>query len=198
MRRCTARTKSGRGCHKSCRPGSDFCHIHADEFSPGELIATTLGAALGSIISPGLGTVAGGLALRKLRQNLADGEKRKTKVFLSFDFDQDRGLRDLMLGQAKHPDVPFEVVNHSLMEAAPEPEWEAKANTAIKHSDLVVVLLGQKTYRALGVLKEVQMARAAGIPLAQIIGYRNRPYVAVPNAGRVYAWTRTNLTKLFS
>lgn len=198
MRRCKAITKSGRGCLNMCRPDSDFCSAHASEVSAGELIATAAGAVVGSFVTPGFGTVVGGLVLRRVRQMLVNGKKRKTKVFLSFDFDNDRSLRDLMLGQAQHPDAPFEVVNYSLKEAAPEPQWEAKANSAIKQSDIVLVLLGQRTHRAQGVLKEVQMARASGVPLAQIIGYRNRQYVPVRNAGRVYAWTRTNLTKLFS
>lgn len=166
--------------------------------SPGELIATVAGAAVGSMFSLGLGTLAGGYAGRKMRQVIIGGEKRKIKVFLSFDFDNDRSLRDLMLGQAAHPDAPFEVVNYSLKEAAPEPTWQAKANAAITRSDIVVVLLGRKTHRAQGVLKEVQMARAASVPLVQIIGYRDREYTPLRNAGRVYAWTRSNLNKLFS
>lgn len=198
MRRCAATTKAGRACLNAGRPGSDFCHTHSSEFSAGELIATAAGALLGALVSPGLGTVVGGFAARELRKVLTDNEKKKTKVFLSFDFGNDRQLRDLMLGQAKHPDAPFEIINHSLKEAAPEPKWEAKANVAIKRSDLVVVLLGTKTYRAPGVLKEIKMARSAGVPVVQIIGYRKRQYTPIKNAGRVYAWTRPNLIKLFS
>jgi hypothetical protein len=166
--------------------------------STGELLAAAAGAVLGTALSPGLGTIAGGVAGRRLRQWLVDTEKRKVRVFLSFDFDNDRSLRDLMLGQAKHPEAPFEVINHSLMEAAPEPLWESKATAAINRADLVVVLLGRKTNRAQGVLKEVQMARTAGVPIVQIIGYRHREYSPVPRAGRVYAWSQSNLIKLFS
>lgn len=198
MRNCAAKTKSGRRCLNTCRPGSDFCATHANQVSAGELLATTAGAVIGTVLSPGIGTVAGGIAGRKLRQWMAATEKRKVRVFLSFDFENDRSLRDLMLGQAKHPDAAFEIVNHSLKEEAPEPMWESKAAAAIKRSDLVVVLLGRKTYRAQGVLKEVQMARSSGVPIVQIIGYRHREYTSLQGAGRVYAWTKENLTKLFS
>jgi hypothetical protein len=198
MRHCAAMTKSGRRCFNSSRAGSAFCAAHADQVSTGELLAAAAGAVVGTALSPGLGTVAGGLVGRQLRQWLVDTEKRKVRVFLSFDFDNDRSLRDLMLGQARHPEAPFEVVNQSLMEAAPEPLWESKATVAINRADLVVVLLGRKTSRAQGVLKEVQMARTAGVPIVQIIGYRHREYSPVPGAGRVYAWSKPNLIKLFS
>jgi hypothetical protein len=55
----------------------------------------------------------------------------KTKVFVSFDFDNDKVLRDFIIGQAKLPDSPFEVSDYSLKEAAPQKDWERKANTAI-------------------------------------------------------------------
>ncbi|WP_374343043.1 TIR domain-containing protein [Azonexus sp.] len=123
---------------------------------------------------------------------------RKKRVFVSFDFDHDRVLKDFIIGQAKLPDSPFDVVDHSLKEAAPERDWPIKARTAIKRSDLVLVVVGAYTHRAQGVLKEVAMARDEGIPIVQMIGYRDRSYTPVPNAGRLYAWNWDNLKQLFS
>ena len=123
---------------------------------------------------------------------------KKTRVFVSFDFDNDRGLKDLILGQAKLPDSPFDVVDHSLKEAAPERDWQEKARAAIIHADIVLVMVGSQTYRAHGVLKEVAMAREAGIKVVQIIGYKDRTYTAVPDAGRLYAWSWDNLKKLLA
>ncbi len=118
---------------------------------------------------------------------------KKKEVFVGFDFDNDRVLKEFIIEQAKNPDSPFEVIDHSLKEAAPARDWEAKAESAIKKSDLVLVMVGPKTYRASGVLKEVRMARAAEIPIVQIIGYKNGDYTAVPNAGRLYSWNWENL-----
>ncbi len=42
------------------------------------------------------------------------------------------------------------------------------------------------------------MARDEGIPIVQMIGYRDRSYTPVPNAGRLYAWNWDNLKQLFS
>src|SRR3989337_576114 len=100
----------------------------------------------------------------------------KKKVFVSFNFDNDKTLKDFIIGQAKLPDSPFEVVDTSLKEAAPMKTWEDKARAAIKRSDIVVVMGGPSTYKAPGVLKEVQMARDEGISIVQVIGYKDGNY----------------------
>ena len=121
----------------------------------------------------------------------------KKKVFISFDFDNDLDLKELIVGQEKLPDSPFEVVDTSLKEAAPTKTWEDKARAAVRRSDLVIVMLGTKTATASGVLKEVAIAREAGVPIAQIIGNKGTNPTPVPNAGRVYAWDWDNLAELF-
>ena len=120
----------------------------------------------------------------------------KKRVFVSFDFDNDRTLKEFIIGQARRTDSPFDVIDHSLKEAAPMKTWEEKARSAIKRSEIVIVMVGPKTYRAPGVLKEVRMAREEGIPIVQIIGYKDGDYTPVQNAGRLYRWNWDNLKKL--
>lgn len=120
----------------------------------------------------------------------------KKRVFVSFDFDNDKVLKDFIIGQARLEDSPFEVVDTSLKEAAPMKTWEDKARIAIRGSDLILVMVGASTYRATGVLKEVAMAREAAKPFVQIIGYKDGDYTPVPGAGRLYAWNWDNLKKL--
>lgn len=120
----------------------------------------------------------------------------KKRVFVSFDFDNDKKLKDFIIGQSRLQDSPFEVVDTSLKEAAPMKTWEDKARAAIKRSDIVVVMVGPNTYKAPGVLQEVKMAREEQIPIVQIIGYKDGDYTAVPDAGRLYAWNWENLKKL--
>jgi predicted GTPase len=122
----------------------------------------------------------------------------KKKVFVSFDFDNDRKLKDFIIGQSKLKDSPFEVIDHSLKEAAPEQNWEAKARAAIGRSDIVIVMVGPQTHRAQGVLKEVKMARAANKHIVQVIGYRDGEYTEVAGAGRLYRWNWENLKKLLA
>lgn len=123
----------------------------------------------------------------------------KTRVFVSFDFDNDKTLKEFIIGQAKHDDSPFEVADHSLKEAAPDRDWEAKARAAISRSDKFIVMLGSKTAKAPGVLKEVAMARELKKTMFQIIGYKDGSATwAVPNGGQTYSWSWDNLKKLLA
>jgi MTH538 TIR-like domain (DUF1863) len=123
----------------------------------------------------------------------------KTKVFVSYDFDNDKTLYDFIIGQAKLPDSPFEVSDHSLKEAAPERDWESKARAAISRADKFIVMLGSKTRSAPGVQKEVAMAKSLGKTRFQVIGYRDgsRDW-AIPDAGVTYSWNWDNLKKLLA
>lgn len=123
----------------------------------------------------------------------------KTRVFVSYDFDNDKTLYDFLIGQSRLPDSPFEVADHSLKEAAPERDWEARAHAAISRADKFIVMLGPKTRYASGVRKEVAMAKELIKIRFQIIGYRDgsRDW-AVPDAGLTYSWNWDNLKKLLS
>ena len=122
---------------------------------------------------------------------------QKPRVFVSFDFDNDKIVKDFIVGQSKLSDSPFEISDWSMKEAAPQANWEAEARARISRSDMVIVMVGPKTYKAPGVLKEVKIARALEKPIYQIIGYRNGNYTPVPDAGRLYSWNWDNLKKLF-
>lgn len=122
----------------------------------------------------------------------------KKKVFVSFDFDNDQFLKESLIGQSKLADSPFEVTDGSLKEAAPEKDWEEKAKAKIKAADMVIVMLGEKTYKAPGVLKEVKMSNEAKIKICQIIGYKDKTCPKIDGAGTLYSWTWENLKKLFA
>lgn len=122
----------------------------------------------------------------------------KKRVFVSYDFDNDKVLKDFMIGQSKLEDSPFEIIDCSLKEAAPERQWEEKARRAIAGADAVIVMVGPYTYRAPGVLKEVKMAKELNVFTFQVIGYKDGNYTAVPDGGSLYRWSWDNLKKLLS
>lgn len=122
----------------------------------------------------------------------------KKRVFVSFDFDNDRILKDFIIGQARLPDSPFDVVDVSLKEEAPQASWESKAEARIKGSDMVLVMVGRYTHRAPGVLKEVEFARKWNVPTVQIIGYKDISPTPVQNAGLLYQWNWDNLKRLLN
>ena len=121
----------------------------------------------------------------------------KKRVFVSFDFDNDKALKEFIIGQSRNPDSPFEVADWSMKEAAPQTNWEDEARERINRSDVLIVMVGNSTYKAPGVLKEVEMAGEAGKPIYQIIGYRDSNPTPVPDAGRLLRWNWDNLKKLF-
>ncbi|VUX56352.1 conserved protein of unknown function [uncultured Woeseiaceae bacterium] len=120
------------------------------------------------------------------------------RVFFSFDFDEDQTLKHHMVGQMKLPASPFSGADWSMKEAAPQSNWESEAEARINRADVVVVLLGNNTHKAPGVLKEVAITRRLGKPIVQIIGYKDSNPTAVPNAGRKLAWTWDNMSKVLA
>lgn len=123
----------------------------------------------------------------------------KKRVFVSFDFDKDKALKDFIIGQSKNEDSPFEVSDYSLKEAEPEKEWLEKARAAISRAEVFIVMLGSNTRKASGVLKEVKIAKELDKKRFQIIGYKNGTEDwAVPDAGRTYSWSWENLKKLLA
>lgn len=123
---------------------------------------------------------------------------RKRRVFVSFDFDNDKILKDFIVGQAKKEDSPFEITDMSMKEAAPEKDWLEEAERRIKRSDTMLIMLGPKTHKAPGVLKEVRIAKKLDKHRFQVIGYKDGDYTAVPDGGRVYSWNWDNLKKLLA
>ena len=125
--------------------------------------------------------------------------RRKTRVFVSFDFDHDAKLKTFILGQAKLSDSPFEIENWSLNEPAPSRTWHGEdPPDRITRSDVVLVMVGPKTHRAKGVLAEVAIANELRKPVRQIIGYRDANPTPVPGAGRLYRWSWPTVKKLLT
>ena len=123
----------------------------------------------------------------------------KKRVFVSFDFDNDKSLKNLLLGQRDYPASPFEFSDFSLKEAVPEKEWLEKARAAISRAEVFIVMLGSQTRKASGVLKEVKIANELEKKRFQIIGYKHGTEEwAVPDGGRTYAWDWENLKKLLA
>lgn len=121
----------------------------------------------------------------------------KTRVFISFDYDNDLELKEGLIGQSRLADSPFAIANWSLQEAAPQPQWEREAESRIRQADLVIVMLGYNTHQAPGVLKEIAMARRNGVRTIQLKP-QNRNCAPVANAGPVIEWTWENLKRVLS
>jgi len=76
------------------------------------------------------------------------------RAFISFDFDHDEDLRNLLAGQAKHPDSPFEIKDRSLKEPLTG-DWKEKVRRRMDNIDVVIVICGEYTHTAAGVAAEL-------------------------------------------
>lgn len=119
------------------------------------------------------------------------------RVFVSFDYDHDKTLKDFLIGQAKNPDSPFEIYDWSIKEASPD--WKDKARRRIRASDVVIVICGEHTDAAVGVAIELKMAQEEAIDYFLLNGYNGqtgkKPTTA--KAGdKIYKWTWDNLKAL--
>ena len=120
------------------------------------------------------------------------------RAYVAFDYDKDRDLKGLVNAQAKQRRTKFKMTDTSLKEAAKESDWVKKAERRIKGSDQLIVMLGKETYKARGVKKEVEIARANDIPVAQVIARPDESPTRVKNAGRLYRWNDKNLKKILT
>ena len=114
-------------------------------------------------------------------------------AFVSFDFDNDARLKDLLVGQAKHPDTPFAIADYSIKVASSD--WLEKARLRIRRCDVVIVLCGRSTHKADGIAIELQLAREERIPYFLLAGYSDGTNTKPEGAShdKLYDWTWPNL-----
>jgi hypothetical protein len=120
------------------------------------------------------------------------------RVFISFDFDHDENLRNLLVGQARNPDSPFEIADWSVKEPFTG-NWKEKARQKIRCVDQVIVLCGEHTSTATGVSVELQIAQEERKPYFLLWGYSGRNCckpTAAYAADKIYEWTWPNLKAL--
>ncbi len=83
---------------------------------------------------------------------------KRTRVFVSFDFDNDQDLKILFCGQAKHPDTPFDIADVSVKQELLG-DWKAKAREKIRSAEQIVVICGERTNKASGVAAELKITQ---------------------------------------
>ncbi len=120
------------------------------------------------------------------------------RAFISFDFDHDEDLRNLLIGQASHPDTPFEIKDRSIREPLTG-DWRDKVRRRMDNIDIVIVICGEWTHTATGVAVEVTIAREENRPYFLLWG-RNGKSCTKPTSAfesdKVYTWTWEDLKSL--
>ena len=122
----------------------------------------------------------------------------KTRVFTAFDFENDEDLRNLLVGQSKHSDSPFELADWSVKEAMTG-DWKTKVRTRIRSVDQVIIMCGEHTDKAVGVSAELQIAQEEGKPYFLLRGRSSetcKKPTAATTSDKMYNWTWDNLKAL--
>ncbi|MBU2592586.1 TIR domain-containing protein [Patescibacteria group bacterium] len=113
---------------------------------------------------------------------------QKKRAFISFDFDNDEQLKNLLSGQAKNPDSPFYFEDWSVKEPFPQSTWKSDVRTKIKQCDFVIVLIGLNTHNCSGVLEEIRIANEENIPTFGIYEQGKNYYVPNGLGKRFIEW----------
>jgi MTH538 TIR-like domain (DUF1863) len=117
---------------------------------------------------------------------------------MSFDYDHDEDLRNLLAGQAKHPDSPFEFVDWSVRSRIAG-DWKEKVRSRIRRVDCVIVICGEHTDAAVGVHQELRIAQEEGKPYFLLRGHAGRVCTRPRSArrsDRLYPWTWNHLKRV--
>ncbi|MGV0981018.1 MAG: TIR domain-containing protein [Polynucleobacter sp.] len=120
------------------------------------------------------------------------------RVFVSFDYDNDARLKDLLVGQSKNTDSPFVLSDWSIKEHLTG-DWKEKARARIRAVDLVCVLCGVNTDKAAGVAAELLIAQEEGVPYFLLWGYKEKTCVKPTSAkvvDKIYKWEWDTLKSL--
>ena len=122
------------------------------------------------------------------------------RAFISFDFDHDQDLRNLLAGQAKNPDTPFGMQDWSVKEPMTG-DWKEKVRTRIRKTDLTIVICGEHTHKATGVAAELSISREEKKPYFLLWGRVDKTCTKPSTAAasdKIYKWTWDNLKALIA
>lgn len=122
----------------------------------------------------------------------------KVRAFISFDYDNDKSIKELLVGQSKHSDTPFEIADWSVKEHLTG-DWKEKVRQRIKKTEQIIILCGQNN--ATGVNAEVKLAQEENKPYFLLTGYKDKTCVKPKTAkasDKIYNWTWENLKILLN
>ena len=115
----------------------------------------------------------------------------RLNIFVSFEFEKDNNLKNSFYFQARQQSQ-HRVRNCSLNKEYPDEAWKKKARQAIQVCDVVLILVGQDTHNAPGVLLETDIARNLNKPTIQVLSEKARRnnYNGVPHLEGRKRWSR--------
>lgn len=98
------------------------------------------------------------------------------RIFISFAV-EDSNLRDLLVGQSKNDNCPFDFVDMSVKKPW-DSDWKEKCRTKIKGCDGVIVIITKNTKKASGQLWEIECAKEEKIPCRGVWGHSDEQFIS--------------------
>jgi CobQ-like glutamine amidotransferase family enzyme len=117
------------------------------------------------------------------------------RIFISFAID-DENLRDLLKGQARNENSPFEFVDMSVKQPW-DSKWKTNCRTRIRGCDGVISIVTKNTKNADGQIWEMNCAKDERIPIVGIYGNDNHSGITIPSECgyiRLMDWTWDNIS----
>ena len=117
----------------------------------------------------------------------------RPRVFISFDFERDEALRNLLVWQARNEKTPFDIEDRSVKIPRNQDERKEKCKQKINKCDVVIVICWEETYHCIGVKAEIKMANELDIPVFWLKWYPNKTCPRPDGLLKYYEWTRDAL-----
>ena len=120
----------------------------------------------------------------------------RKKVFISFAI-EDKNIRDLLVGQSRNKNIPFEFVDMSVKEPWSN-AWKTQCRDRIKGCHGVIALISKNTLKADGAVWEIKCAKDNKIPIKAMYAYKDAKGCKIPDELKgmhIYKWSWNNLNK---
>ena len=124
----------------------------------------------------------------------------KKRVFISFDFDNDKDLPRNLVNQANLSESPFSIVDRSLKVSVAS-KWKEEVRARIRKADLVIVICGEHTDVAKGAAAELSVTREEGKRYFLLRGRPRKTCKKPPGArksDRMHSWKWKGLSMLIA
>ncbi|MEO8340757.1 MAG: hypothetical protein ABI604_13750 [Nitrospirota bacterium] len=123
---------------------------------------------------------------------------RKSKAFISYNFEHDEDKKFLLAEQARLPDSPFEIADASTKDPLTADWWD-KFRSRLANIEVVIVLCGVDAFLAKNMAAELTIAQEKNTPYFLLAAYPDRSCTKPASAmssDTIYEWTWDNLKTL--
>jgi hypothetical protein len=124
----------------------------------------------------------------------------QTRIYVSFDRENDSDLSDLLNAQSHRPGSTFEVMKSPNRKTA-HPGWDTDTRAQILAADEILVICGEHTHESMLVSLELSIAQEEERPYMLLWGRRDKMCMKPDGARKLdamYSWTREVLESQIS